>query len=262
MNLNNFLDNKGLPRLVFATGAGLSQESGLSTFRDAGDDGLWEKFNIDEICNIATFDLNYKKVHDFYNIMRTGLSSVEPNAGHYLIAELQKKYGTDRVLHISANVDDLSERAGGEVMHVHGKLTEIIEPYSINTEKYEVKDIGYTNFTPTPGTYSKPNIVMFGEGFWFNDGIRKPIYDDLYKVLDNLTDKDTVIVIGSSDTVIPWSVYAGLVTAAQTLNINVESHENDDLFDRNLYSSVVDVINTITEYVDERMTINFYNKGY
>lgn len=258
MNLELFLANKGLPRLVFASGAGLSKESGLTTFRDADEEGLWDKFSIDEICNIATFEINYQKVHAFYNQMRAGLATVGPNVAHYMIAEFQQIYGDDRVLHITANVDDLCERAGGTAMHVHGKLTEIVEPYSTNTEQYSVRDIGYEPHVPTPGIISKPNIVMFGEGFWFTEGKRKQIYDDLYKVLDNLTERDTVIVIGSSDTVIPWSVYAGLATPAQTLNINPEPHDNDDYFNDNIYMSITECITPVREFVAERMKWNDY----
>ncbi|SOK58382.1 NAD-dependent protein deacetylase of SIR2 family [Yersinia phage fHe-Yen9-04] len=253
MNLNNFIANKGVPRLVFATGAGLSQESGISTFRDADNEGLWDQYNIDEICNFATFHINYQKVHNFYNQLRENLKHVEPNIGHHIIAEFQKMYGDDRVIHITANVDDLSERAGGTAMHVHGKLTEVVEPFSINSNNYEVKDIGYESFTPTDGVISKPNIVMFGEGFWFTDGVRKPIYDDMYLVLDSLTEQDTVIVIGSSDTVIPWSVYAGLATPAQTLNVNPESHEKDEYFTYNMYQPISNAISMIDQYIHMRM---------
>ena len=253
MNLERFLANKGVPRLIFCTGAGLSKESGIATFRDAAGEGLWDEVSVDTVCNIATFDINYHLIHNFYNKMRTGLKDYEPNAGHYFIAEMQQKYGDDLVMHITANVDDLVERAGGSAMHVHGFLTEVVEPYSTNSQDYTVRDIGYENFTPTPGVISKPNIVMFGENFWFQNGVRKNIYDDLYKVLDNITHRDTIIVIGSSDTVIPWSVYAGLATPAEVMNVNPEKHDNDDYFTTNVYSSITESLDTIEEFISERM---------
>lgn len=253
MNLNGFLSNNGIPRLIFCTGAGLSKESGIQTFRDAAGEGLWDDVSIDEVCNIATFHINYNKIHNFYNKMRTGLLNYEPNAGHHFIAEMQKKYGDERVMHITANVDDLIERAGGSAMHVHGFLTEVVEPYSTNSSDYEVIDIGYTEFTPTPGVLSKPNIVMFGETFWFSDGKRKQIYDDLYKVLDSVTARDTFIIVGSSDTVIPWSVYAGVATAAPVVNINPEVHKNDDLFTYNLYRPFTETLDTVEEFISQRM---------
>lgn len=254
MDIQNFLLNRGVPRIVFATGAGLSKESGIQTFRDANNEGLWDKVKVEEICNIAKFHMNYQEVHNFYNTMRAGLANVEPNVGHHMIAECQRKYG-DRVIHITANVDDLAERAGGTAMHVHGKLTEVIEPYSTNSDNYGVIDVGYNAHVPSPGILSKPNIVMFGESFWFEDGVRKLIYDDLYKVLDNLTSRDTVIVIGSSDTVIPWSVYVGLASAAETMNVNPEPHDKDEHFTYNLYQPVSSAVNTIEEYITTRMNL-------
>lgn len=253
MNLNGFLENNTVPRLIFCSGAGLSKESGIQTFRDAMGDGLWDGVSVDEVCNIANFHVNYNKIHAFYNSMRTGLKNFEPNDGHNLIAEMQKKYGDDRVMHITANVDDLAERAGGSAMHVHGFLTEIVEPYSTNSSEYAVRDIGYENFTPTDGVLAKPNIVMFGETFWFNNGVRKPLYDDLYKVLDSATPKDTFIIIGSSDTVIRWSLHAGLCTPSEVLNVNPEPHKDDDLFTYNLYQGMGESIEHITEYVEGRM---------
>lgn len=253
MDLSGFLNNNAVPRLIFCTGAGLSKESGILTFRDADGEGLWDNVSIDEVCNIATFHINYEKIHKFYNHMRSGLKNYEPNAGHFFIAEMQKKYGDDRVMHITANVDDLIERAGGSAMHVHGFLPEIIDPYSTNTSNYQVRNIGYEEFIPTPGVISKPNVVMFGESFSFIDGVRKPIYDDMYKVLNNVNNRDTFIVIGSSDTVIKWSVYAGLATAAEVVNINPEPHENDDYFTTNIYQPVTEVLDELENYIEERM---------
>lgn len=263
MNLESFLANKGQPRLVFATGAGLSKESGIQTFRDAAGEGLWDGVSVDTVCNIATFDINYNLIHKFYNQMRVGLQNHEPNIGHDFIAKMQQIYGDGRVMHITANVDDLAERAGGSAMHVHGFLTEVVEPYSTNSSDYEVRDIGYTEHTPTKGVISKPNIVMFGEGFWFTGGVRKAIYDDLYKVLDSLTAEDTVIVIGSSDTVIPWSIYAGLATNAQVVNVNPEPHENDDYFTYNLYQPITEAVNVLEDYAHQRLHVpDFTNAEY
>lgn len=259
MNLEQFLANKGQPRLIFCTGAGLSKESGIQTFRDAAGEGVWDGVNVDTVCNIATFNINYDLVHKFYNHMRVNLQNHEPNIGHEFIANMQKLYGDDKVLHITANVDDLIERAGGTAMHVHGFLKEVVDPYSINTNDYKVIDVGYSEFVPTPGIISKPNIVMFGEGFWFSNGVRKPIYDDLYKVLDNVTHHDTIIVIGSSDTVIKWSVYAGLGTNAVVVNVNPEPHENDDYFSYNLYQPITEAVNVLETYAHQRLNPDYIN---
>lgn len=92
-------------KVVVFSGAGLSAESGVPTFRDQN--GLWENFSIDEICNEETWLENYEKVHTFYNMLRSRLADVEPNDGHYLLAEMQKRYGKDRVQLVTTNVDDL-----------------------------------------------------------------------------------------------------------------------------------------------------------
>ncbi len=255
MDLNAFLGNTETPRLIFCTGAGLSKDSGIPTFRDANGSGMWDNVSVDAVCNIANFYVNYNLVHSFYSHMRQALPTYQPNEGHDFIARMQKLYGDDRVLHITANVDDLAERAGGTAMHVHGKLTEVVEPYSMTSPDYAVRDIGYADFKPTDGVVSKPNIVMFGESFWFNEGKRQPLYNDLYKVLDSARGKDTFIIIGSSDMVIKWSVLAGLSTASSTLNINPEMHDDDGYFTHNVYAAFNDRIESIEEYITARMGI-------
>jgi len=260
MNLERFLQNKGAPRIVFCTGAGLSKESGINTFRDAAEEGLWDQVDVDQVCNIANFNVNYHMIHDFFNKMRVGLQNYEPNIGHHMIAEIERMYGDENVIHITANVDDLVERAGGTAMHVHGYLTEVVEPYSTNDQNYSVRDIGYTEHTPTPGVISKPNIVMFGDVFRFTDGVRKTVYGEMGEIIDNLTSKDVVVVIGSSDTVIPWSIYMGIGTPALVINVNPEPHDNDDLFDYNLYMPMSEAVNTVEAYLHEHMEVMSHNE--
>lgn len=222
MNLEKFIKTKG--KILFLTGAGLSKESGIPTFRDAAEQGMWEQFDIDDVCNISTFRKNYYMVHAFYNERRVALKDVEPNIGHEFIAELQKQLSTDRVMHITANVDDLAERAGGEAMHIHGSLLEIVEPWTI--ADYEVHNIGYNVHHASDEVISKPNVVLFGESYRYEDGVRKPLYDDMYKVIDSLKPEDVVIVIGSSDTVVQWSVMVGKC-GALSINVNPVEHDMD-----------------------------------
>ena len=104
--------------IVFFTGAGISQESGLSTFR--GQSGLWENHRIEDIASPEGFARNPQLVLDFYNGRRAELDTVKPNAAHLLIAELEEKY---EVTVITQNIDDLHERAGStNVLHLHGEL--------------------------------------------------------------------------------------------------------------------------------------------
>lgn len=251
LELDEFLKNKGKRRIVFLTGAGLSKESGINTFRDS-DDGLWEEYDPAVICNIGSFYHNYNEVHNFYNALRSNLKNVEPNIGHYLISEIQKKY-SGNVIHLTANVDDLCERAGGSAIHMHGNLTEVVENYSLIGQNYKVLDVGYEYYIPNPNIVAKPNVVMFGETIWFDKGIRKDLYDDRNKVLHNLTQDDLVIIIGSSDTVIRWSVLIGMSTPAQTINVNPEYKDSDTYYKYNLYKPITEVIPVLENYIDLHM---------
>src|SRR5882757_4395197 len=105
-------------KLVVFTGAGISAESGIKTFRDAG--GLWEQYRIEDVATFEAWTKNQELVLDFYNQRRKQVSEASPNAAHLLVAELQKKFD---VQVITQNVDDLHERAGSDnVLHLHGEI--------------------------------------------------------------------------------------------------------------------------------------------
>ena len=191
------------PRLVIFSGAGLSAESGISTFRDS--DGTWENHDIMEVCSLPSFEKNYEAVHRFYNSRRIELKDVEPNDAHKFIAEMQKQYGSDRVINITANVDDLLERAGcTDVMHIHGFLTDLVTDYS--TTRPKVIPFGYNEYDYkkdyVQSEYeinAKPSVVFFGEN--------APLYDDMDKILRNLNAYDTFIMVGSTLEVNPVHFY-------------------------------------------------------
>ena len=108
-------------KLVVLTGAGVSAESGISTFRDS--DGLWENFKVEEVASIEGWYKNPSLVLDFYNTRRAQLATVKPNAAHYAIAELENQFD---VTVITQNVDNLHERAGStRIIHLHGELTKV-----------------------------------------------------------------------------------------------------------------------------------------
>lgn len=190
-----------MKRLIIFSGAGLSAESGVPTFRDSG--GLWHNHSVDEVCNLDNFDYNYFLVNEFYNNRRTALASVEPNLAHNVIAELQSKYPS-QVINTTTNVDDLLEIAGCDnVQHLHGKLTEVIYKYK-HTDQGEPVDIGYTEISAkellNDKLNIKPNVVFFGEA--------APEYESYHHLCDSLTSDDLVIVIGSSDLVVPFGLDA------------------------------------------------------
>lgn len=176
-------------KLFICSGAGLSQESGISTFRDAG--GLWEHHKIEDVCTLSTFMKNYELVNQFYDSRRAQLARVSPNTAHIKIAELEDSFD---VINFTTNVDDLLERAGAtNIIHLHGKLTEIRTQYRTDNER--TVDIGhaksdYENLSIFP---VKPSVVFFGE--------MAPEYNTFYEQLQSASHRDKAIVVGSSEEV-------------------------------------------------------------
>ena len=181
-----------MKKLVVFTGAGISQESGIKTFRDSG--GLWEDYNISDVCSPEAWKKDPELVLEFYNKRRKQALEAKPNRGHEIIAELEKHF---EVQIITQNIDDLHERAGStNVLHLHGEIT---KARSIGTEK--VYTIGnksiFLNDLCNDGHQLRPHIVWFGE-----DVPNMLIAEDIVKTAD------IFLIIGSSLNVYPA---AGLV---------------------------------------------------
>ncbi len=180
-------------RVVVLTGAGVSAESGISTFRDSG--GLWEKYDISEVATPEAWERNQALVMEFYNQRRKQLYEVEPNAAHYALVKLEEKYD---VRIITQNVDDLHERAGsGNVMHLHGELKKVRSSVDENLvyelEGWKLKK----GDTCEKGSQLRPHIVWFGE----------PVHM-IPKAAELCSTADICIIIGTSLNVYPA---AGLV---------------------------------------------------
>ena len=181
--------------LVISTGAGISKESGISTFRDA--DGLWENYPVMDVASADGFRRNPALVHDFYNARRRALFDVEPNAAHKALADLEKKY---EVYIITQNVDDLHERAGSSrILHLHGELMKI---RSVTDPDYiESIDIEHPDTTPATrgarGDLMRPHIVFFQEPV--------PMIEEAIRLVEKA---DIFVVIGTSLVVYPA---AGLI---------------------------------------------------
>lgn len=146
-------------KIVVLTGAGISAESGLSTFRDSG--GLWEGFDINEVASLDGWDQNPAKVLEFYNMRRQQVSKAEPNPAHDALAKLEEYF---EVVIITQNVDDLHERAGSKnIIHLHGELTKARserDEEEITEIRYDPIEIGdYSK----DGSQLRPAIVWFGE---------------------------------------------------------------------------------------------------
>lgn len=153
-----------MKNVVILSGAGMSAESGFSTFRDAG--GLWEQYPVEQVATPEGYARNPKLVLDFYNQRRKQLLTAKPNCGHLLLAEMEKDYN---ITIVTQNVDNLHEKAGStHVIHLHGELTKVCssrEPNNphyikeLKPEEYEVK----LGDKADDGSQLRPFIVWFGE---------------------------------------------------------------------------------------------------
>jgi NAD-dependent deacetylase len=237
-----------MKRLIVLSGAGLSAPSGVSTFRDKG--GLWTKYDLDEVCNGLTWRQNREKVHEFYNILRTGLHDVQPTAGHHLIASWKRDYG-DRAVVLTQNVDDLLERAGCmDVVHLHGFLQDMRCIACGNDW-----NIGYGEWNHEvdrcPQCHSvrgvKPGVVFFNDS--------APRYADLYRAFKNLSVDDTVVIIGTSGEVINVNSLVFDKLAFAILN-NMEKNDtlNERYFNKIFYESVETAAPLMDAIVRERMS--------
>lgn len=182
-----------MKKVVVLTGAGISAESGLKTFRDSN--GLWNNYSIYEVATPEAWKTNPKLVLDFYNHRRTELDSVQPNAGHKALAELESYFDVNV---ITQNVDNLHERGGSQnVLHLHGQLTQVRGEYS----PQEIIEIGTKSIglgeTNATGEQLRPNIVWFGEDV--------PMINNAVEICQ---DAEVLLIIGTSLNVYPA---AGLI---------------------------------------------------
>lgn len=183
-------------RLVVLTGAGVSAESGISTFRDS--DGLWENHKVEDVASIEGWYRNPTVVLDFYNARRAQLAQVKPNAAHYAIAALEDRWD---VTVITQNVDNLHERAGStRVMHLHGELTKVRPENCCNEadgySEASVFDIGsdaiHLGDLAPNGAQLRPHIV------WFGEAVPK-----IEAAIDAVAAADVLLIVGTSLQVYP-----------------------------------------------------------
>lgn len=176
-----------MKHLVFLTGAGISAESGISTFRDAN--GLWEGHDIMEVASLDGFYKNPSLVFNFYNQRRRQLLTVKPNNAHYSISDLEKEF---KVTVITQNVDDLHERAGStKVIHLHGELLKARS--TVNEQLvYDWKDDLNVGSLDEFGDQLRPHIVWFGEAV-----------PEMETAINLIQKADIVVVVGTSLQVYP-----------------------------------------------------------
>lgn len=203
--------------IVILTGAGISKEAGLPTFRD--NDGLWEKYSFEELSSPEAFAANPELVHRFYNSRRQMLldPTIQPTAAHEALAKLEAQWRGEFLL-VTQNVDDLHERAGSrKIIHMHGEILK-----ARNTMTDEVVLCDY-DLDPKTTPDLRPHIVWFGE-----------VPFELDRVFAAVETCDYFVAIGTSGHVYPA---AGLVSqcpaGAIKIEINLEPSQNSEAFDEN-----------------------------
>lgn len=187
--------------IVILTGAGISAESGIPTFRAS--DGLWENHRVEEVATPAGFKKNPELVHRFYNERRATMHTVQPNEGHKALARLEQGWRDGGFLIVTQNIDDLHERGGAtQVMHIHGEINKI-KCVSCVHEETTTADTTVDTACPKCTLPMRPDVVWFGEMPYYLDVI-EPILDRT----------DVFISIGTSGQVMPASLFATAVRMA------------------------------------------------
>ena len=182
-----------MKKLVILSGAGISAESGISTFRDAG--GLWDKYPVMQVASIEGYEADPELVINFYNERRKQLLDVKPNQGHILCAEREKYFD---VTVVTQNVDNLHERAGSHhIIHLHGELTKVCSSYNPNDPRY-IRELKPEEFEVKmgdkagDGSQLRPFIVWFGEAV-----------PEIETAVQYVEKADIFVIIGTSMNVYP-----------------------------------------------------------
>lgn len=193
-----------MKKLVVLTGAGMSAESGISTFRDAG--GLWDQYRVEDVATPEGYERDPKTVIEFYNMQRRNLLKAEPNEGHRLLAALERDYD---VTIVTQNIDNLHERAGStHVVHLHGELMKVTSSFQPNNPKYirtlspEQPEI-HVGDRAADGSQLRPFIVWFGESV-----------PNIEMAAEISSQADIFLIIGTSLNVYPAAGLLAYVPAA------------------------------------------------
>jgi NAD-dependent deacetylase len=223
-----------MPRsIVVLTGAGISAESGLGTFRDK--DGLWTQYDLQEVATPEGFARNPVLVHDFYNARRRNLIEAVPNAAHAALAELEQHFAGDFLL-VTQNVDDLHERAGSRrLLHMHGELLKIRCAGCGWTGEWR-GDLDLATACPACGRSGglRPHVVWFGE---------MPLY--MEEIYDALAACDLFVSIGTSGQVYPAAGFVADVRrrgVAHTVELNLDPSDGFSLFAEKIYGPATSVV--------------------
>jgi NAD-dependent deacetylase len=231
-----------MAKVLILSGAGLSAESGISTFREA--DGLWEKHRVEDVCSAGCLDTNGETTRAFYDARRTDLKDKKPNHAHKVLVELKQKYPQEISI-LTQNIDDLFEKAGiksQEIVHLHGFL-----PQLRCRECDEIYEIAYVkqaefNNGVCPKCFGelRPNIVFFGES--------APLYERLNSELNIC---DMIVVIGTSGNVLDVTYFAQLTDYSILNNLEPNLAIDDSYFTKVYYAKATEAIDSIAELIEE-----------
>ena len=209
-----------LPSLVILTGAGVSAESGIATFRGPG--GLWEGHRVEDVCTPEALAHDPVLVHRFYDLRRAALAGVEPNAAHRALAELDAAWPGELLI-VTQNVDDLHERAGARrLLHMHGELTSALcAACGVRRAWQDALPPG-ARCDACGAAALRPDIVFFGEMPY-----------DMDRIEAALAAADLFVSIGTSGAVYPAAGFVQLAAhhGAATLELNLDRSAGSDLFD-------------------------------
>ena len=230
--------NKSYKSIVVLTGAGISAESGLATFRSSN--GLWNNHRVEDVATIEAFQRNPEFVHDFYNQMKPELLAAKPNPAHLALTKLQNNYPAP-VSIITQNVDTLHEKAQSRnIYHIHGQINQAV---CLNCGHVLETWNDVTTETVCPqcsvAGMMKPNIVFFGENLLYMD-----------KVERLLASCDLFLSIGTSGVVFPAAAFVqtAKLYGAETYEFNLEKTSNKFYFDHHIFGKAGD---TLPPFVDE-----------
>lgn len=223
--------------ILILTGAGLSAESGISTFRD--ETGIWSQYDYRDVATPDGFARNPMLVQDFYNNRRRGLKGIKPNAAHLALAHLERDYPGDVTI-VTQNIDHLHEEAGSHhVIHMHGELLKALCTRCGNRHPWH-DDIDAFTPCPTCGRpgHLRPDVVWFGEMPY-----------QMERITTQLAHTDLFISIGTSGNVYPAAGFVAMAHdhGAHTVELNLEPSEGATLFDETIHGPATSVVPAYVE---------------
>lgn len=224
-------------RIVILSGAGLSAESGLSTFRDK--DGIWSRHRIEDVATPEAFARDPERVLEFYNTRRKGAAGVKPNAAHVALARLEKEHAGE-VLTVTQNIDPLHEMAGTKrLIHMHGEILKALCAHCGAKKPWE-EDLSVDLSCPSCGKEGgmRPDVVWFGE---------MPYQmDEIFAALEKA---DLFISVGTSGTVYPAAgfVMGAREAGAHTVELNLEPSEGVSQFAEKIHGPATQIVPAYVE---------------